>query len=150
MYKFAVALFTRAWIEIARRCRYVQSSSSVTLSASASFYETDNIESLVAHEIGHAAHNVLALKKCGFKYGEPLTILQAEILKEEREKIIEKVYEIAFSDETVDEIFDACRKQLGRMAENPSELISQSFGNYYYGTTKSPIATKIVEYFKRS
>ena len=113
-------------------------------------YETDNIESLVAHEIGHAAHNVLALKKCGFKYGEPLTILQAEILKEEREKIIEKVYEIAFSDETVDEIFDACRKQLGRMAENPSELISQSFGNYYYGTTKSPIATKIVEYFKRS
>lgn len=112
-------------------------------------YETDNIESLVAHEIGHAAHNVLALKKCGFKYGEPLTILQAEILKEEREKIIEKVYEIAFSDETVDEIFDACRKQLGKMAENPSELISQSFGNYYYGTTKSPIATKIVEYFKK-
>lgn len=112
-------------------------------------YETDNIESLIAHEIGHAAHNVLALKKCGFKYGEPLTILQAEILKEEREKIIEKVYEIAFSDETVDEIFDACRKQLGKMAENPSELISQSFGNYYYGTTKSPIATKIVEYFKK-
>lgn len=112
-------------------------------------YETDNIESLIAHEIGHAAHNVLALKKCGFKYGEPLTILQAEIFKEEREKIIEKVYEIAFSDETVDEIFDACRKQLGKMAENPSELISQSFGNYYYGTTKSPIATKIVKYFKK-
>lgn len=77
-----------------------------------------------------------------------MTILQAEIFKEEREKIIEKVYEIAFSDETVDEIFDACRKQLGKMPENPSELISQSFGNYY-GTTKSPIETKIVEYFKK-
>ena len=43
--KSQVALFTRAWIEIAWRCRYVQSSSSVTLSASASFLAVDILQS---------------------------------------------------------------------------------------------------------
>ncbi len=94
-------------------------------------YETDEIESVIAHEIGHAAHNLLTLKKCGFEYGQSLTKQQAQIFKQQREKIIEKVYEIAFSDESLDEIYAACREQLGKMAENPSELISQSFGNYY-------------------
>ena len=33
--------------------------------------------------------------------------------------------------------------------ENANELIAQSFGNYYYGKTKSRVANAIVEYFKR-
>ena len=42
-------------------------------------YDTEYIESLVAHEMGHAAHIALAYKRTGIEYGKPLT--QEECIK---------------------------------------------------------------------
>lgn len=113
-------------------------------------YETDCIESLVAHEMGHAAHIAFALKRSGIEYGKPLSIIEQHIFEQEYNKIAQDIYIAAFSDESIMEIFSKCTKELGSMTTGrANELIAQSFGNYYYGKTKSAIAASIVEYFKK-
>lgn len=113
-------------------------------------YETNCIESLVAHEMGHAAHISLALKRAGLKYGKPLSAIECHIFEQEYRKIAQEIYLAAFTSEGYDEIQELCVKQLGNMVyANSHELIAQSFGNYYYGTNKSKIAKSIVEFFKK-
>ena len=113
-------------------------------------YDTDYIESLVAHEIGHNAHIALALKRSQLPYGNPLTIIQRAVFENERKRISQEIYEAAFTDEEYNEIQELCVRQLGNMTlSNPNELVAQSFGNYYYGNTKSEIAEKIVKYFMK-
>lgn len=113
-------------------------------------YETDNAGSLACHELGHALHKILAMKRAGVKYGEVLTPIKKKIFEQELQKIKGEVYLAAFSDETLEEIDDACIGELGTMTyRNPDELIAQSFGNYYYGKSKSQVGKAIVEYFKR-
>mgnify|MGYP002622847593 CR=1 FL=1 len=113
-------------------------------------YEADNAGSLVCHELGHALHKILAMKRAGIKYGEVLTPIKKEVFEQELQKIKGEVYLAAFSDETLEEIDDACISELGTMTyRNPDELIAQSFGNYYYGKSKSQVGKAIVEYFKR-
>lgn len=113
-------------------------------------YETNHIESLVAHEMGHAAHISLALKRAGIKYGKPLSAIERRIFEQEYRKIAQEVYLTAFTTESYDEIQALCVKQLGGMVYADShELIAQSFGNYYYGVNKSKIARSIVEFFKK-
>ena len=113
-------------------------------------YETDNVGSLACHELGHAIHKILAMKRAGVKYGEVLTPIKKKIFEQELQKIKVEVYLAAFSDETLEEIDGACVGELGTMTyRNPDELIAQSFGNYYYGKTKSRVGNAIVEYFKR-
>lgn len=113
-------------------------------------YETNHIESLVAHEMGHAAHISLALKRAGLKYGKPLSDIERHIFEQEYRKIAQEVYLAAFTTESYDEIQALCVKQLGGMVYADShELIAQSFGNYYYGENKSKIAGYIVEFFKK-
>lgn len=113
-------------------------------------YETNCIESLVAHEMGHAAHISLALKRAGLQYGKPLSTIECHIFEQEYRKIAEEIYLAAFTTESYDEIQSMCIKQLGNMVyANSHELIAQSFGNYYYGVKKSEIAKSIVEFFKK-
>lgn len=113
-------------------------------------YEADNAGSLACHELGHALHKILAMKRAGVKYGEVLTPIKKKIFEQELQKIKGEVYLAAFSDETLEEIDDACIGELGTMTyRNPDELIAQSFGNYYYGKSKSQVGKAIVEYFKR-
>lgn len=114
-------------------------------------YKTNNAGSLVCHEIGHALHKILAMKRAGIKYGEALTPIKQQLFENELEKITIDVYKNVFDDSftTPNAIFDECAKQLGNMARNPNELIAQSFGNYYYGDERMPIAEKIVEFFKK-
>ena len=113
-------------------------------------YETEYIESLVAHEMGHNAHIALALKRAKLKYGKPLSKIEAEVFKKQYNKISQDIYLRAFSDETYEEIQEICTEQLGMMTkESPRELIAQSFGNYYYGSTKSKVAKSIVKFFKK-
>lgn len=113
-------------------------------------YETDSIESLIAHEMGHNAHNILALKRAGLDYGKPLSPIQQVIFENERNKISQEIYLAAFSDESLSKIYEKCIQQLGRKVyKNPEELIAQSFGNYYFGNNKSLIAKNIVKYFKK-
>lgn len=107
-------------------------------------YDADRIESLVAHELGHCAHNLLALKRCGFEYRQSLSALQCEIFEQVRVEITKEMYEVAFSNETKEDIWRFCEEDLGSMARNPRELIAQSFGNYYYGCKKSKIAKKLL------
>lgn len=112
-------------------------------------YQTDKIESLVAHEMGHNAHVVLALKRSGLEYGKPLTPIETAIFDEKYREITQEVYMAAFSDESFETIRDICEKELGSIAKSPRELIAQSFGNYYFGAQKQRVAIKIVKYFKR-
>lgn len=113
-------------------------------------YETDTIQSLVAHEMGHNAHVALALKKAKLEYGKPLSSIEYAIFQSEYNKIKHEIYLSTFDDETFDEIQNICIEQLGSIVKNnPNELIAQSFGNYYYGKSLLPIAKKIVQYFKK-
>lgn len=112
-------------------------------------YETDKLESLVAHEIGHALHSVLALKRTGLEYGKRMTPLEAIAFDNERKKIIQEIYCLYFTDESAKEIFDECARQLGEMARDPNEMIAQAFGNYYYGSDKQPLSEIIVKYFRK-
>ena len=112
-------------------------------------YDTDSIESLYAHEFGHAVHNALALKRAGLPFGKPLTREQVNIFKHERNKITQDIYLAAFTDETYNEIMLSINKSLGSRANDaPTELIAQSFGNYYFGKQRTAIAEKIVNYLK--
>lgn len=113
-------------------------------------YDTDYIESLVAHEMGHNAHVALALKRAGLEYGKPLGTIEHELFKTEFTKIQQEIYEAAFTDESYSELQKICVEQLGSMTYcNADELIAQSFGNYYYGSVKSSVGEKIVKYFKK-
>lgn len=113
-------------------------------------YETDTIQSLIAHEMGHNAHVALALKRVGIEYGKPLSLFETSDLNEQYRKISEEIYNAAFKDELLQEIWDQCSNELGSITVgNPRELIAQSFGNYYFGVTKSKIAKKIVKYFMK-
>ncbi len=112
-------------------------------------YETDSIESLVAHELGHALHSILALKRTGLKYGKRMNSFEAIAFGNERNKIIQEIYCLYFTDENYEEILDECERQLGKMARNPDEMIAQAFGNYYYGTKKQPLSEVIVKYFRK-
>lgn len=112
-------------------------------------YETDCLESLVAHEIGHAIHNILALKRSGLEYGKRMTQFEAIAFNNARTKIIEEIYCLYFTDESAMEILDECARQLGEMARNPNEMIAQAFGNYYYGAKKQPLSKAIVKYFRK-
>lgn len=114
-------------------------------------YETDSIGSLACHELGHAIHKILAMKRAGIRYGETLSPIKRVLFENELRKINIEIYEIAFDDSfnTTVAIFSECENQLGKMATDPNELIAQSFGNYYYGIEKKPIAKSIVEYFMR-
>lgn len=112
-------------------------------------YQTDNVGSLACHELGHAIHKILAFKRAGLEYGKPISAEQNILLNKKLNEICIEIYEAAFDDsfETPEAIFDECAKQLGSMAVMPNELIAQSFGNYYYGSDKMPIAKSIIEYF---
>lgn len=112
-------------------------------------YETDNSGSLACHELGHALHKILAMKRAGIIYGEELTPLKRFLFEKEFQKIKEEVYLASFSNETLEEIDKLCISELGKMTyRNSGELIAQSFGNYYYGKNKSKVGQSIVEYFK--
>lgn len=113
-------------------------------------YNTKHIESLVAHEIGHNIHIALALKRSGVKYGKVLNPLEIVVFENEYNKILKEIYLVCFSNESFEDIQIKCVEQLGSMAYvNPTELIAQSFGNYYYGENKSAIAKSIVKYFMK-
>lgn len=112
-------------------------------------YQTDNAGSLACHELGHAIHKILAFKRAGLEYGKPISAEQNILLNKKLNEICIEIYEAAFDDsfKTPEAIFDECANQLGSMAVMPNELIAQSFGNYYYGSDKMPIAKSIIEYF---
>lgn len=111
-------------------------------------FDTDFIESLVAHEMGHNAHIALALKRANIPYGKPLSALERQLLKKHYDEISQEIYTQCFTNESFDEIQNQCAIELGDNAYgNPRELIAQSFGNYYFGKHKSNIGKKIVKYF---
>ncbi len=113
-------------------------------------YDTESIESLIAHEFGHRAHVALALKRAKISYGEPISPINQVLLKQQYDLISQEIYIAAFKDESFISIQNACVEQLGEIClNNPHELIAQSFGNYYYGKNKSDIANAIVQYFKK-
>lgn len=112
-------------------------------------YQTDNVGSLSCHELGHAIHKILAMKRAGLEYGKPISAEQNILFSSKLNEICIEIYKVAFDDSfvTPEAIFNKCAKQLGSMAINPNELIAQCFGNYYYGYEKMPIAKSIVDYF---
>ncbi len=106
-------------------------------------FDTDFVESLVAHEMGHNAHIALALKRAKLPYGKPLSMIDTNIFRRIYNEISQKIYICCFGDETFDEIQNQCAIELGDKAYgNPRELIAQSFGNYYFGKNKFIIAKK--------
>lgn len=68
----------------------------------------------------------------------------------ECDRISQEIYLAAFTDESLYEIQSQCVSELGRVTYyDAHELIAQSFGNYYFGDSKSKIATSIVKYFMK-
>ncbi len=59
-------------------------------------YETDTIQSLVAHELGHNAHIALALKNSSIPYGWKLTTEQIHIFKNNMLNIRNDIYKKVF------------------------------------------------------
>ena len=113
-------------------------------------YQTDNVGSLACHELGHAIHKILAMKRANIKYGEVLLPIKRLTFERELQKIKMEIYIFAFTNEELEEIDEICFNELGGMTyRNPDELIAQSFGNYYYGKTKSRVGNAIVNYFKK-
>ena len=113
-------------------------------------YQTDNVGSLACHELGHAIHKILAMKRANIKYGEVLSPIKRLAFERELQKIKTEIYLSAFTNEELEEIDEICFNELGGMTyRNPDELIAQSFGNYYYGKTKSRVGNAIVNYFKK-
>ena len=113
-------------------------------------YQTDNVGSLACHELGHAIHKILAMKRANIKYGEVLLPIKRLTFERELQKIKMEIYIVAFTNEELEEIDEICFNELGGMTyRNPDELIAQSFGNYYYGKTKSRVGNAIVNYFKK-
>lgn len=113
-------------------------------------YQTDNVGSLACHELGHAIHKILAMKRANIKYGEVLLPIKRLTFERELQKIKMEIYISAFTNEELEEIDEICFNELGGMTyRNPDELIAQSFGNYYYGKTKSRVGNAIVNYFKK-
>lgn len=113
-------------------------------------FDTDFVESLVAHEMGHNAHIALTLKRASLPYGKPLSMIDTDIFRRNYNEISQEIYIRCFGDETFDEIQNICINDLGKKVYcNPQELIAQSFGNYYYGKNKSKISSKIVNYFMK-
>ena len=112
-------------------------------------YETDTIQSLVAHEMGHNAHIALALKRAHLPYGVPLTLEQETQFRNKLLEIREEVYDYVFGDLDTESILDEIINELGESAIYRNELIAQSFGCHYYGKKKSLIADKVIKYFKK-
>lgn len=112
-------------------------------------YKTKHIESLVAHEMGHNLHIILALRKAKLLYGVQLTPELVVELENSMIQIRNEVYDYVFGDMELDEIISTVKKDLGWSATVGNELIAQSFGNYYYGDNKSKIARKVIKYFKK-
>lgn len=113
-------------------------------------YETDTIQSLVAHEMGHNTHVALALRRAKLDYGKPLSNIEYMVFQNEYDKIKQEIYLAAFTDESYEEIQHQCARELGFITVgNPQELIAQSFGNYYYGNIKSRIGEQIVKYLMK-
>lgn len=113
-------------------------------------YETDTIQSLVAHEMGHNIHVAFALRRAKLDYGKPLSNIEYMLFQTEYDKIKQEIYLAAFTDENYEEIQHQCARELGFITVgNPQELIAQSFGNYYYGNIKSRIGEQIVKYLMK-
>ncbi|GEM_PF-233164 len=114
-------------------------------------YEADNAGSLACHELGHALHKILAMKRLGIQYGEDMDPLKDYLFGLECDKIMSEVFVQSFDESftSAEAIYAECEKQLGSMTRKPYEIIAQGIGNYYFGVTKMPISKAIFDYFKR-
>lgn len=114
-------------------------------------YEADNAGSLACHELGHALHKILAMKRLGIQYGEDMDPLKDYLFGLECDKIMSELFVQSFDESftSAEAIYAECEKQLGSMTRKPYEIIAQGIGNYYFGVTKMPISKAIFDYFKR-
>ena len=113
-------------------------------------YEVTSYQSIVAHEMGHNAHMILAMQRCGIPYGSPLSSDELSRIRTEEEVILEEIYDLCFpgwkkdfSIVTNQSIIDFGVESI----QGPFELIAQAFGKHYYGKKRARIAETIVQYF---
>ena len=114
-------------------------------------FEVTSYQSLVAHELGHNAHICLAMKRCGFDYGMPLTYTEALRLQKQMNSVIDEIYDLCFPEwkEKPGVIVEKSIADFGMISiQTKNELIGQAFGKHYFGKNKSKIADKIVDFFK--
>ena len=101
---------------------------------------------IIAHELGHAAHTLAALKVGGLKnmpmYGLPNQVFEATINR----VMIDAIAATRLPGDTA-EVISAINKEMGTRATYPfTEIVAQSFGMYYYGDGEHPIADRVVAY----
>lgn len=102
---------------------------------------------VLAHELGHALDNTLALKRIGAK--ERLTIEKLPAFSNAKKENAQKtraILEKRFSDKEMDEwIAD----ELGERASgSDEEMIAQAVATWYYGEADHPIADAIMQMFR--
>lgn len=102
------------------------------------------VESIIAHEFGHAIFNSAALKQAGCLQGDRMTKEQLLIYHQSRDKIKKEIRELCFPNMTDEEIKKRIISEVSeRAASDISEFIAECISDYYYGESPS-IYAKIV------
>lgn len=112
--------------------------------------KTDKAESIVFHELGHAAMDTLLLQEVGYA-GVPLNSLQKMAYTGLRNQLSQKVYVIAYRDFTgsYSELIDLIGTEVSQRAcRNACEFVAECFAQYYCGTP-CKAAKRIVRYFRK-
>lgn len=110
--------------------------------------KTEDPQAVIYHELGHAAHNALALKRSEYTGGENLSPLQVLNFSTERDKIAQHMYIMLFSDESYEEIMSCIEREISKRAtHNGREFIAECFSQYYAGEA-SRMAKKVIKYFQ--
>ena len=99
---------------------------------------------ILAHELGHALDNTLALKRIGAK-GQ-LTAQQADVFGKAKAENRKLALQAAFGTEYIDdEQIEQIAAELGdRSLEDPEELIAQATAMWYYGEGDHPITDAVM------
>lgn len=101
---------------------------------------------VLVHEFGHAVLFELANRKITKLSGVTTREQLIQLHDNARTEIIKKCYEIAFTDESFEEILNKIGIEISKRAERADEFIPECLSNYFTGKKKSRIAEKIARY----
>ena len=102
---------------------------------------------MLAHELGHAAHTLAALKSLGYSSFPPLLTKGYQLFEKAYTEVMIGAIATTNLPGTAEEVTRAINKEMGTRASDPfTEIVAQSFGMHYYGEGNHPIADRVVAY----
>lgn len=102
---------------------------------------------IMAHELGHALDNTLALKRIGA--GGRLTIEKMSAFSKAKKENAQKARAAFRGDLSDEEMDERIADELGERAiDSDEEMIAQAVATWYYGENDHPIADAIMQMFR--